>query len=80
MRNKDLNFFKGRANSILFIFFALLALLVARFFFLQVVKGTELKELRELTGLRDSREPANIRGFRVQGLEFRVQNIECSRA
>ena len=48
MRNKDLNFFKGRANSILFIFFALLALLVARFFFLQVVKGTELKELREL--------------------------------
>jgi penicillin-binding protein 2 len=48
MRNKDLNFFKGRANSILFIFFALLALLVARFFFLQVVKGTELKEQREL--------------------------------
>jgi len=48
MRNKDLNFFKGRANSILFIFFALLALLVARFFFLQVVKGAELKEQREL--------------------------------
>ena len=48
MRNKDLNFFKGRANSILFIFFALLALLVARFFFLQVVKGEELKEQREL--------------------------------
>ena len=47
MRNKDLNFFKGRVNSILFIFFALLALLVARFFFLQVVKGTELKEQRE---------------------------------
>ena len=48
MRNKDLNFFKGRAYSILFIFFALLALLVARFFFLQVVKGAELKEQREL--------------------------------
>ena len=48
MRNKDLNFFKGRANSILFIFFALLALLVARFFFLQIVKGAELKEQREL--------------------------------
>ena len=48
MRNKDLNFFKGRANSILFIFFALLALLIARFFFLQVVKGAELKEQREL--------------------------------
>jgi len=48
MRNKDLNFFKGRAKSILFIFFALLALLVARFFFLQVVKGAELKEQREL--------------------------------
>ena len=48
MRNKDLNFFKGRANSILFIFLALLALLVARFFFLQVVKGAELKEQREL--------------------------------
>jgi penicillin-binding protein 2 len=48
MKNKDLNFFKGRANSILFIFFALLALLVARFFFLQIVKGAELKEQREL--------------------------------
>ena len=48
MRNKDLNFFKGRANSILFIFFALLALLLGRFFFLQVVKGAELKEQREL--------------------------------
>jgi len=48
MRNKDLNFFKNRAYGILFIFFALLALLVARFFFLQVIKGSELKEQREL--------------------------------
>ena len=48
MRNKDLNFFKSRAYGILFIFFALLALLLARFFFLQVVKGAELKEQREL--------------------------------
>jgi len=45
MRNKDLNFFKNRAYGILFIFFALL---VARFFFLQVIKGSELKEQREL--------------------------------
>ena len=44
---QNLNFFKGRAN-IIFIFFGLLALLIARFFFLQVIKGPELKEQREL--------------------------------
>jgi len=48
MRNKNLNFFKRRAYAILFIFFGLLALLTARFFFLQIIKGPELKVQREL--------------------------------
>lgn len=47
MNNASLNSFKKRTYFVLFIFFGLLVLLIGRFFYLQIIKGPELRDQRE---------------------------------
>ena len=47
MNNASLNSFKKRTYFVLFIFFGLVVLLIGRFFYLQIIKGPELRDQRE---------------------------------
>ena len=47
MRNSKVNIYRGRTKLLLFIFLILVVLLTVRFFYLQIIKGDDLRNIRE---------------------------------
>ena len=47
MKDKKIEIYKTRTNILLGIFVFILVLIISRFFYLQIIQGNELKELRE---------------------------------
>ncbi len=47
MRNSKVNIYRGRTKLLLFIFLILVVLLTGRFFYLQIIKGDDLRNIRE---------------------------------
>ena len=47
MKDNKIHIYRTRTNILLGIFVCILTLVIARFFYLQIIQGNELKELRE---------------------------------
>ena len=47
MRNSKVHIYRGRTNLLLVIFLILLVLVTGRFFYLQIIKGDDLRNIRE---------------------------------
>ena len=47
MKDNKIHIYKTRTNILLGIFVFILVLIISRFFYLQIIQGNELKELRE---------------------------------
>ena len=47
MRNSNVKIYRGRTNLLLIVFLILLVLVTGRFFYLQIIKGDELRNIRE---------------------------------
>ena len=47
MKSNKIQTYRFRTNLLLILFLSILALVVTRFFYLQIIKGSELRELRE---------------------------------
>ena len=47
MKSNKIQTYRFRTNLLLILFLSILALVGTRFFYLQIIKGSELKELRE---------------------------------
>ena len=47
MKDNKIHIYRTRTNILLGIFVCILTLVIARFFYLQIIQGKELKELRE---------------------------------
>ena len=47
MKDNKIHIYRSRTNILLGIFVCILTLVIARFFYLQIIQGNELKELRE---------------------------------